>query len=235
MGLPVYLAMTAAEFSACNAPVKNFGYLACHFSAGGTGLSGCPDALPPDAMLVLDDRNPMADHDPERILEQLHDMVQSLRPACLLLDFQRPGSTQAAALAEKINRELSCPVGVSHFYAAYTDGPVLLPPVPPDVPLEKHLAPWKNRQLWLEAALTQQTVTVTGAGAAVAELPAGAIPDSPLADPALCCHYTLRVTETSAVFHLFRTGEDLHRLLEQAQSHGVCQGVGLYQELHGVV
>lgn len=216
-------------------PPPHFGYLSCHFSAGGTGLSGCPDALPPDAMLVLDDRNPIADHDPELILRQLQTIVQSLHPNCLLLDFQRPGSMQAARLVREIPQALACPVGVSHFYAAYTDGPVLLPPVPPDVPLTEYLAPWKDRQLWLEAAPTQQTITVTESGATIAELPAGVVPDTSLADPALNCHYTLRVTENSVVFHLFRTGEDLHRLLEQAQSLGVSMAVGLYQELNGLL
>ena len=45
MGLPLYLAMTAAELSAAEALPRKMAYMACHFSLYGTGLSNIPEQL----------------------------------------------------------------------------------------------------------------------------------------------------------------------------------------------
>ncbi|MBR2888675.1 MAG: hypothetical protein IKC09_00175 [Oscillospiraceae bacterium] len=227
MGLPLYLAMTAAEFTACS-PLPDYpAWMACHFSPYGTGLTNLPPALPEKAMVILNDRIPIGSHDPEFILEQL----SRLSPACLLLDFQRPGIKETAELVRILGQELRIPVGVAEPYGAITDGPVFLSPIPPDVPAEEYLAPWQGREIWLEAALGGLVWQVTESGAAAVDL--GAVPDGGMADRDLCCHYRVTQGENRTAFSLWRTREDLNALLKKAAGFGVTRAVGLWQELGG--
>ena len=225
MVLPLYLAMTAAEFAVCSSLPQNLAWMACHFSSYGTGLSNLPPCLPEGAMVILNDRTPIDGHNPEEILRQL----TQLRPNCLLLDFQRPGADETMALIQILIKELPCPVGVSHIYDKNLTCPVFLPPVPPDVPLEEHLAPWRGREIWLEAALEGITYTLTenGSTAAVLVHP----PVDGLEEESLHCHYKIDVNDSNAQIHLYRTPQDLQNLLKDAKTHGVTKAVGLYQEL----
>ena len=225
MALPLYLAQTAAEFTACSHRPPELAWMACHFSPYGTGLSNLPPTLPPDAMVILNDRTPIRGHDPQTILAQL----TQLQPARLLLDFQRPVCSEAAALAEFLSREMPCPVGVSDGYAQGLSCPVFLPPVPLDVPLAAHFAPWQGREIWLEAALGGLSYAVTAKGAQALPLPCP--PENGQLDPVLHCHYRITLSETQAEFALWRTREDLDALLEQAQAQGAVLAVGLWQEL----
>ena len=75
MGIPHYLAMTAAEFSA-NMPQKDTAWMACHFSSCSHGLSNLPEELPSGALLILDDSTPMECHDPETVKRQLAPAIE---------------------------------------------------------------------------------------------------------------------------------------------------------------
>lgn len=227
MVLPLYLALTAGEFTACSPFPAHPAWMACHFSPYGTGLINLPPALPEGSMLILNDRTPIRGHDPEYILEQL----RTLKFSALLLDFQRPGCAETAALVRVLTKGLTCPVGVSEPYAGDGDGPVFLPPVPPDVPVDKYLTPWQGREIWLEAALGGLTYTVTEKGAAAVPMPTP--PPQGHGDEALLCHYHITLTQDRAEFHLFRTPEDLTALLDRSQTHGVTKAIGLWQELNG--
>lgn len=225
MVLPLYLALTAAEFAVCSSLPQNLAWMACHFSSYGTGLSNLPPKLPEGAMVILNDRIPIHGHNPDTILRQLMD----LRPDCLLLDFQRPGVQETLNLTQILVRELPCPVGVSHIYGKELTCPVFLPPVPPDMPLEDYLAPWLGREIWLEAALEGMTYTVTEQGSTAAPLLHPL--QNGMEDAALRCHYQVEHHKNRVEFHLYRTPADLRFLLEDAKSHGVTTVVGLYQEL----
>lgn len=225
MGLPLYLAMTAAEFTACSSLPARPAWMACHFSPYGTGLSNIPKKLPRDAMLILNDRTPIHGHDPKTIVQQL----QGLECSSLLLDFQRKDSSQTMAVAKAILEGLDCLVGVSELYGKDLDCPVFLPPVPPGTSVEACLAPWQGREIWLEAALDSLRYTVTAEGSAAA--PPDRLPEAGLRDESLHCHYHIDLHKDSVDFTLFRTREDLAALLEAAGSIGVTRAVGLYQEL----
>ena len=69
-----YLAMTPAEFNSVSQPPPDFAYMACHFSPYGTGLGNLPTVLPPESLLILNDRTPIHGHDPQRIFDQLKDV-----------------------------------------------------------------------------------------------------------------------------------------------------------------
>ena len=225
MGLPLYLAMTAPEFTACSSIPEHPAWMACHFSPYGTGLCNLPPDLPDDAMVILNDRIPPKGHDPAYILDQL---VQ-LNCSCILLDFQREGNTETAALARAIAESASRPVGVTPQYGAELSCPVFLPPMPIDIPLPDHLAPWQGREIWLEAATDRLLYTVTEQGSVSASLPGRQ--KQGLTDHELFCHYRIETFPDRAEFTLWRTRKDLDTLLDAAASQGVTKAVGLWQEL----
>ena len=225
MALPLYLALTASEMSGNLLP-ENAAFLSCHFSPGGRGLSNLPDRLPDGAMLILDDSAPMDGHDPDLILMQLRAQAEQWKYVSLLLDFQRPGIRAQQELAEFLASSLSCPVCVSELYAGGLSCPIFLPPVPPDMPLKEYVSPRAGREIWLETALDGLTLTLTESGCTTAPLPD--FPEEGQKDDKLHCHYTV---EAPATFHLWRTREDLNALLKEAETLGVSQAVGLWQEL----
>lgn len=231
MALPVYLAMTAAEISACNQLPKAFAWMACHFSPGTQGLSNLPAVLPPGAMLILNDREPVQGHSADLVAHQLSETVRRLECESVLLDFQRPPEETSIAVVEAVVHELSCPVAVSEGFAAGFQCPVFLSPGPLHVPPKQYLAPWQDREIWLEAALTQQTITVTESGAKYASnFPTDHL-DGGFYDASLCCNYHTHITDSMLEFTLFDTPQTLIQKLELVQSLGVTRAVGLYQEL----
>ena len=228
MALPLYLAQTRMEMGV-NSPAPNFfAYMALHFSSSGTGLSNFPESLPPEAMLILDDSTPLDGHDAIRIVKELSGLMELQQCESLLLDFQRPDYPELAALAKVISDTLPYPVGVSDRYAQGLSCPVFLSPVPPDRPLHEHLAPWTGREIWLEAALDGMELTLTEDGCTAA--PLLDYSGDGMMDEQLHCHYAIRL-DSAARFRLWRTREDLDRLLQKAENAGITRAIGLWQEL----
>lgn len=234
MILPLYLAMTAAEMVRCEALPPKCGWMACHFSPYGTALSNCPASLPAGSLLILNDRTPVCGHDPALICRQLVQLAEQLHPDGILLDFQRPDDPQTAAIAAAIVHALPCPVGVSAVYAKELDCAVFLPPPPLHQPLDTYIRPWKGRDIWLEAALGSQCITVTKEGSSFRDAPYRDEEDG-FEDTHLCCRYRIRLTDDAASFTLLRTPAMLQKLLEQAAGLGITRAVGLYQELNGIL
>jgi len=231
MALPLYLALTAAEFQNCSSLPEKIAWMACHYSPYGLGLSNMPDTLPAGSMLILNDRTPPCGHDPELVTGQLGELVEKFQCSSVLLDFQRPDFQENEAVAKAAVSVLPCPVGVSELYAKELDCPVFLPPVPLTVPINEYLSPWQGREIWLEAALNGETVTVTETDSITTPMfcidPSG----NPLADSNLHCHYQIHTFDDHIDFTLWRTREDLHTLLQEAEKHNVTNTVGLFQEL----
>lgn len=231
MAIVPFLAMTAAEMRCRSAFPEKIAWMACHFSPYGIGLSNLPRELPPGSLLMVDDITPPHGHDPGLIAEQLTNCVQTLQCNGVLLDFQRAGSEEARTLANHLTQALPCPVVVSEYYADHLDHPVFLPPVPPSVPLEEYLLPWKGREIWLELGLDGEILTLTERSCEVISLPCPDLESDRFSDEKLHCHYTIETTEKSAGFTLWRTANDLVELLAEAAELGVVGAVGLYQEL----
>lgn len=231
MGLDCYLAMTAAEFASCAPLPTHTAWMACHFSPSSQGLSNLPEHLPPGAMLIVDDSTPYDGHDPGRITEALQTVITKWSCACLLLDLQRPQDTHVASLCQRLTRELPCPVIVSEGYARELSCPVLLSPPPLLTELSDHLAPWKGRELWLEAAPDRQVVMVTETGSARFPCLDTELPTPWFSEQRLFCRYHWVLEGRTARFTLMRTKEDLAAMLRAAKDMGVKGAVGLYQEL----
>ena len=234
MAIRQYLAMTASEIAANSPLPPQIAWMACHFSPYGTGLTNLPHRLAPESLMILNDRTPIHLHDPLRIACQLNSLLERFSCAGLLLDFQRPGCGETGRLCAFLSDTLPFPVVVSSLYARYTDSPVFLPSLPCHIPLEKYIAPWQGREIWLEAALDAEEITLTPQGAAFAPLPPGAAVPEGFAEESLHCHYSVAVEADAARFTLWRTVEDLNALLAEAEHLGVTTAVGLYQELSGV-
>jgi len=228
MALPLYLAQSPSE-TAGNPLPDNLAYLACHFSPGGTGLCSLPESLPAGAVVILDDSTPMNGHDPVRILDQFSDLLVRYSCESFLLDFQRPDVPGQQDLAGLLCTSLPCPVAVSEGYARALSCPVFLSPLPPDRPLRTHLAPWQGREIWLDAALEGIQLTLTEEGC-TAE-PLWDFPEDGFMNEELHCHYLSQTHADAAIFHLWRTRQDLDALLTEAEILGVSRAVGLWQEL----
>lgn len=231
MALPLYLAMTAAELFGAPSLPSRCAYMACHFSPYGTGLSNFPQHLPEGAMLILNDRTPVQGHDPALIAAQLTQCAEEWNAAAILLDFQRPGCPQTAQIARAILASTPCPTAISACYGQEIDCPVFLSPLPPDRRLEDHIAPWKGRELWLEAALEGQCMALTSQGSSVTAHFSEPSIVYPFADPQLHCHYRIETGPNQVRFLLQRTPADLDALLQEAEMLGITWAIGLYQEL----
>lgn len=229
MAIERFLAAVPAEIRESSGTISRLAYMGCHFSPYGRGLSGLPESLPPGSILMLDDRTPIRGHDPQLIRDQLGNGLDALGFQAILLDFQRPVTVEAAAMAQALVRSLPCPVAVSAPYATGLSCPVCLPPVPCHVSVNAHLAPWKGREVWLEISTLGEDILLTTEGAKM--LPPSVFPRDGFADAPLHCHYTLSLSENQAHFSLWRTREDLAALEKEAERLGVTKMLGLWQEL----
>lgn len=223
----LFLAATAAEIQAMQEISANIGWMACHFSAYGTGLSNLPGFLPEGSLLILNDRTPVCGHDPQRIAEEMTHLVQTYRCSRVLLDLQRPGEAESMRIVSAVTKTLPCPVGISAPYALDPAFPVFLPPVPLHKRAEDYLRPWQGRPVWLEVSLEAAVYVVTAQGCHIRqEQPMGQYPHQ---DEALCCRYHTMCCRNAIEFHLHRTAADLPAFLQQA-AQAECF-IGLYQEL----
>lgn len=229
MAFPLYFALTGAEFRLCECPPPLCGWLACHFSAYGTGITNIPQNLPKGSMLILDDSTPINGHDPALILLQIRELLSSGAAESVLLDFQRQPVEESLAMAKALTG-LPCPVGVSERYAADLSCPVFLSPPPLHIPLSTYTAPWQGREIWLEAALGQECIAVTKDGLST-DRPQTHSNKPTHFSQALSCHYQMVLAEKEIQFIFHRTREDLDALLTQIESLGITRAIGLYQEL----
>ena len=230
MAIPLFLAMTGAEFQFCEALPEHIAWMACHFSPYGTGLSNLPPALPPGSLLILNDRIPICRHNPEVIRQQLQQIVEDHRCSGVVLDFQRKGVPETAQLATHLAKAISCPVAVSDHYAQMLDCPVFLPPCPHHTPLSEYILSWKGRKLWLDLAVNAESITLTKTGSQILPLPLGEFPEGGHTDRLLHCHYSTETSIDSARFTLWRTRADMETLSAEAEKLGIQILVGLYSE-----
>ena len=231
MVLPLNLAMTPAEMSSADGIPTKIAWMACHFSPYTLGISNIPSSLPGGSMLILNDRFPCQGHSPSLAAQQLQDAADRLECESVLLDFQRPPEPEAEAVVRSIVDMLPVPVAVTAPYAHGLSSPVFLSPAPLHMELVDWLSPWQGREIWLEAALCQETASVTEQGSIFSPLSAPDMTEGGFFDETLCCSYRTEVLEHAIRFTLFDTPDTLKTKLEKARSLGVTRAVGLYQEL----
>lgn len=219
--------MTAAEFLHCSPLPEKIAWMACHFSPYGTGLTNCPQQLPPKSLLILNDRTPICGHDPVLVAQQLCYIAMKLDCAGILLDLQRPGVEDAFAITQSICATAPCPVAVSEYYGSSVDAAVFLSP-PLHIPLAEFLTPWQGREIWLEAAAEDVEFVITEAGCRQSPLPCP--PETfPHAAKEAFSRYHISVAQDAVRFSFRRGKEDWAQLAEDGEN--IRCMVGLYQQL----
>ena len=231
METTIYLAMTAAEYMAAQTLPAHPAWMACHFSAYSTGLSNCPAYLPPHSVVMVNDRTPIWRHDPARILTQLKQMTEDFSLAGVVLDFQRPDHWETEQLTGILVTELGCSVAVSETYAGKFECPVFLSTPPLHTPLKEYLQSWDGREIWLEAVLCEETLTVTKDGCRQEEKLELSPQQLPFLDENLICRYGFKADTNQAMFTLRREKQELDMLLHRAAEMGITKAIGLYQQL----
>ena len=229
MDLSIYLAATLAELQRMASYQGSLAYMACHFSSSSRGISGLPSWLPSGSMLMLTDEFPIQDHDPNRVAKELLQGAENLSCSHILLDFQRPYNPQVTEVASAILKSAAIPVGISQQYAHNFQCPVLVCPSPLWTPLLDHLAPWKGREIWLEAVMDDGIVTITQNRSSYE--PSSHHSHTPFYSHELCASYAGVMDEESLRFFLHRGKDELDNLLEEAAKLGVTTAIGLYQQL----
>lgn len=225
MAIQRILAMTAEEIRNHPSPPSGFAYLGCHLSAELGKLSGLPEALPKGCGLVIDDRNLISQVDEKAVTEQ----IAAFNPAYVILDFQRSPTEPYQKLADALTK-LPCPVPMPPAYGKDHHCPVFLPPIPPNVPMPEHFAPWTNRQIWLELALDAVEITVTAKGSQVQALPFAEDAPSAHMDSMLHCHYKISQQSDALRFYCYRTRSDVEEMLRTPLPENLTHAVGLFRE-----
>ena len=229
MALRTFLAMTAAEMQRKAVLPEAVGWMACHFSPYGNGLSNLPGSLPTDSLLILNDRIPIAGHSPQVICQQLETWISEGNCSGLLVDFQRASCPELAGLVRHLSEALICPMAVSEPYAHLSNSAVFLPPLPHHIPLAEYISPWQGREIWLELALDTEVITVTEKGCRFEPLSHIPLEDSHMEDT-LRCHYSIETKPDCVSFSLWRTRQDLEKLLKQPDRKGDPQLLCLLQK-----
>ena len=224
MAIPLYFALTGAEFRLCREVPDYCGWLACHFSPYGKGITNFAQNLPDGGMLILDDSTPINGHDPQQIIEQ----IAALSIDSVLLDFQRSPTEESLNMAKELST-LPCPVGIAESHAQNLSCPIFLSAPPLHIPLRTYITPYQGREIWLEVALGQECVTIDENGQKAAAWFASDLPI--FSSPTLACRYQIVLEDQQVSFLFHRTKEDLPTLLTLAQSLGITRAIGLYQEL----
>ena len=224
-----YLAISAARMQAIPRLPEAAAWMSCHFSPYGRGISNRPRSLPPGSVLILDDRNPVYGHDPGITAAQLRGITETNRCSWVLLDFQHPNDPETAAMADFLQKSLTCPTAVSAPYAESSTCPVLLPPVPLQTPARDYLAHWQGRKIFLEADPDTAELVLTAEGLTVTPLPDADPRPEDFRDEALHCRYRIRIQEKAASFLLYRTEADISALLEECTQYGVAGALGMYR------
>ena len=226
MGLPQYLAMTDGEIAACARLPPRLARMGCHFSDD--GLVELPQTLPSGALLVLDDRVPMAAQDPGRILAQLAEALEKFSCTGLLLDFQQAENAPQRELVRLLTRELTIPLAAPPAYAV--EGcRLFLSPVAADQAIEEALSPWAGKKIWLDTAPAAVRLELTKQGCTRTPLPRMAA-SGKFEDSKLCCRYSIETVPNGFQFTLYRDQSCIRALLEQAAALGAELAIGLWQE-----
>ena len=220
-----YLAMTAAEFMACSDLPPKLGWMACHFSPYGRGLSNIPKTLPPGSMLILNDRIEPNGIDPELVAKQLAQAAEALECGCVLLDLERPGNDLTKAVARAVCNILPCPVAVSAPYAGDLSCAVFLPPPALREDPAAYFAPWDDREIWLEVYDQWEIFTVAADCVEIStDIPVSLVPLSHY-DAARNCRYAVEVLDDRAIFTLYRGMEQW-----QDSAYPITNLIALWQD-----
>ena len=230
MDLPLYHAMTAAEFSFARKLPRHIAWMACHFSAYSTNLSNLPTEIPPGSMIIINDKMPPSGHDKFAIAEQLNRLADQYRVSSFLFDFERKETEETAEMIYYLTSSVNSPVVVTEVYAHASKGPVLISMPPPHISLKKQIANIQNRELWLELAMETEIAIIDSNGCHFQPYGGEVFPAMEFTDSTLHTKYRLQICNNHANYLLKREIAEVADIMKEAKSLGVTTFVGLYQQ-----
>ncbi len=231
MSIPLYLAMTAADFFRCEEIPPHIAWMSLHFSPAGPGLSNLPGVLPPGSMVILDDQIPWNGHSHQQVCKELRGLLQTRKIRSLLLDFERPPRLETMALSQMILslcQEIGCSVGLPKPYRTSGEGALFLPPHPCHRTPDKLSA--EAEEIWLEVAPVGFTADILHDGVHLEDSPPLPLPGVPVfMSPALCCCYTSMPASQGIRVRLFDTKKTIQAKSIIWEQLGVTRLIGLYR------
>lgn len=160
------------------------------------------------------------------IASQMAQMVSQWDCAGILLDLQHPGQAETAQIVREICQTALCPVAVTEYYCQESDCAVFLTP-PLHIPLAEFLAPWQDREVWLEAAPEEAEFVITQQGCRICPLPCPPA-EFPHSAADAFSRYHIAVEKDAIRFSLRRSREDVEAMRNVAENIRCL--VGLYQQ-----
>lgn len=213
-----YLAVTEKELQ--KHATQSVAWMACRFDRRGQGLGNLPHQLPKGSLILVDDLQPITNHSPQQVVRQLTELCSRHHPAGLVLDLQRTPTPKARQMVNTVSK-MHLPVAVTPEYARELSCPVFLP-APMHIKLQQTLAPWKEREIWLDFPMGHITV-IRGK------------PEKPREyngayewDRFLCCGYAKTGNETYA---LCRNKTMLPKILQEVGKLDIPKALFLCTEL----
>lgn len=220
MGSIQYPVVTAEDFSCFPPGEQPIAWLGMHFSPQDSSITAVPSSLPPNSILILDDRVPPPEQGCGKLLLQLESIIGRLSPEGVYLDFQRPGLSSSRRFSEAFRERFPALTAVSHYYADKSSPIVVLPPPPLYQDLQKFIEPWQGHTVWVEQAPTEWKLTVTEKGMKPLETAISAHSHGNYC-PVLCSYYSIQTSTDRAVFTLWTTEESLRSQSQLLQALGV--------------
>lgn len=201
MSIPLFLAMTATDFSFTRKKPEQLAWMSVHFSQSNGCLSNLPPSLPPGSLIILDDQIPWNDHDLERICQCLTRLLVRDRSYGLLLDFEREPCQETLTLAKALTQcclGIGCRIAMPRSYL--TEGAACFcPPIPCNESWSEK--DFSGGPVWLDVTPTAVLAEISSKGVRIDpadphELNGWAKNNSVFRDPTLGCFY-----------HSYREGE----------------------------
>lgn len=236
MSIPMYLAMTATDFSVFSILPTHMAWMSAHFSVMDRGLSNLPAALPTGSILILDDQHPWDGHSISAVLRTLQDFLQRNTLLGILLDFERPACPQTLKLAEAITvlcLDHGCTAAMPEVFARHEAAAVFLPSRPHWSPKPPSL----GREIWQEVSPAPSRVRISS-GKVEKEVLSTLFFSRPegrpiFTDLELLCQYYTQVRDKGIEVTLFDGPESLEQKLSLWEASGVRLAIGPYRYLVG--
>lgn len=219
MPIPLFLAMTATEFSFSQKKPEHLAWMSVHFSQSGRGLSNLPPMLPSGSIIILDDQTPWDNHDLEQVCQRMTGLLLRDRAYGLLLDFEREPCPETQSLARALSqccREIGCGIAMPQSYLT-ENGSCFCPPLPCTTTWSA--ASFPQGPVWLDVTPTAAVATIGSDRVAVTpadlwECNAHAKTCATFRDPSLGCFYYSRQAGTEIKVSLFDTPETVYGKLQ---------------------
>ncbi len=235
MSIPLFLAITPAEFAHLPELPNPLAWMSVRLSLTSPGLSNVPSQLPPGSLIIFDDKTPWSGHSVELVCKEMTTLLLNTKAYGLLLDFERAPTPETILLVKALSqccKEIGIPLAAPEGYGGDESVAVFTSPFPcwkkPTETSNDH------RALWLDASPTAHALRITQDHAVGIALPYP--PETPPEedqihwDESLHCAYWTDFDGDGLVITMYRTPEKTTELLAELPSSPFRLAVGVWRE-----